>query len=215
MKNCIIYDFDGTITKTDSTKYLLLSILARHPYKFLILLIDILIILVHVDSNKIQNSKNKLIGKLFRNLTEKEIIKSLDLYKKKVQRSYRKNLLKKINYEINNDSIVLIITASPRVVIENLFINSSITVIGTEFEMIDKKFTGNLLGNPCHGEHKVNAYKNWLQSQKYELKLIEAWSDSLTDLSLLRLARKRFWIGDQKSLDKIKKIDKSAEFKID
>jgi HAD superfamily hydrolase (TIGR01490 family) len=86
----------------------------------------------------------------------------------------------------NQDHELLIISAT------NLFVTEPIgqwlgvaTILCTEPEIIDNRYTGRYLGTPTYQEGKVIALKQWLSDSHHDLVGSYFYSDSLNDLALL------------------------------
>lgn len=95
------------------------------------------------------------------------------------------DLLKK-HKEAGDD--VIIITAT------NDFVTAPIakrlgvdTLIATQAQKINNKFTGKLRGTPCFQEGKVTRLKEWLNTNSKTLENSLFYSDSINDLPLLEL----------------------------
>ncbi len=74
----------------------------------------------------------------------------------------------------------------------NLFVTEPIaqmlgiqTVLATEPEIIDNRYTGRYLGTPTYQQGKVVVLKEWLSSSNLSLDGSYFYSDSINDLSLL------------------------------
>ena len=59
------------------------------------------------------------------------------------------------------------------------------TLIATEFEIQNNNFTGNVLGEPCFRDGKLNKVKKWINENNYDLSKTSFYSDSFNDLPLL------------------------------
>jgi len=76
----------------------------------------------------------------------------------------------------------------------NLFITEPIaemlgvhTVLATEPEIIDNRYTGRYLGTPTYQQGKVTVLKEWLGKTNHDLDGSYFYSDSINDISLLEL----------------------------
>lgn len=76
----------------------------------------------------------------------------------------------------------------------NLFISEPIaralnvpTVLSTEPEIVNHRYTGRFLGVPTYREGKVAALREWLESSRHDLEGSFFYSDSMNDLPLLEL----------------------------
>ena len=61
------------------------------------------------------------------------------------------------------------------------------TLIATEAEFDNNRYTGEILGVPCFQEGKVTRFNHWLDSLNYDLQDSWFYSDSINDLPLLKV----------------------------
>ena len=102
--------------------------------------------------------------------------------------------------ELNNNNRVVIATAT------NSFITKPIAdlfgvkdLIATEFEIINNKFTGKVLGVPCFQEGKAQRVIEWIDANNFNLSSTTFYSDSFNDLPLLKKVDKAIVVdGDSK-----------------
>ena len=108
-----------------------------------------------------------------------------------------------INQAIEDDKTVIIATATNDFVtrpIADLF--NVRTLIATEFEVINQKFTGKVLNTPCFREGKVSKVKKWVDDNNFDLSKASFYSDSFNDLPLLEKVRNPVIVdGDDKLLE--------------
>ena len=79
-------------------------------------------------------------------------------------------------------------------------------LIATEFEIVNNKFTGQVLGLPCFREGKLKKVTEWINLKGYALDESKFYSDSFNDLPLLEKVRKAVVVdGDEKLLMEAKK----------
>lgn len=76
----------------------------------------------------------------------------------------------------------------------NLFVTEPIarlleipTVLSTEPEIVDNRYTGRFLGTPTYQEGKVVALREWLSATGHELAGSFFYSDSMNDMALLEV----------------------------
>ncbi len=74
----------------------------------------------------------------------------------------------------------------------NLFVTEPIakmlqipTILSTEPEIIDNRYTGRYLGTPTYREGKVSVLREWLGNTDHDLQGSYFYSDSINDLALL------------------------------
>jgi HAD superfamily hydrolase (TIGR01490 family) len=108
-----------------------------------------------------------------------------------------------INQAIEDGKTVIIATATNDFVtrpIADLF--NVRTLIATEFEVINQKFTGKVLNTPCFREGKVSKVKKWVDDNNFDLSKASFYSDSFNDLPLLEKVRNPVIVdGDDKLLE--------------
>ena len=108
-----------------------------------------------------------------------------------------------INQAIEDGKTVIIATATNDFVtrpIADLF--NVRTLIATEFEVINQKFTGKVLNTPCFREGKVSKVKKWADDNNFDLSKASFYSDSFNDLPLLEKVKNTVIVdGDDKLLE--------------
>ena len=108
-----------------------------------------------------------------------------------------------INQAIEDGKTVIIATATNDFVtrpIADLF--NVRTLISTEFEVINQKFTGKVLNTPCFREGKVSKVKKWVDDNNFDLSKASFYSDSFNDLPLLEKVKNPVIVdGDDKLLE--------------
>ena len=92
----------------------------------------------------------------------------------------------------------------------NLFITEPIakmldlhTVLSTEPEIIDNRYTGRYLGTVTYQQGKVVALKEWLQDSEHTLDGAYFYSDSMNDLPLLELVDNPVAVNPEPELKEI------------
>jgi HAD superfamily hydrolase (TIGR01490 family) len=108
-----------------------------------------------------------------------------------------------VNQAIEDGKTVIIATATNDFVtrpIADLF--NVPTLIATEFEVINQKFTGKVLNTPCFREGKVSKVKKWVDDNNFDLSKASFYSDSFNDLPLLEKVKNPVIVdGDDKLLE--------------
>ena len=108
-----------------------------------------------------------------------------------------------INQAVEDGKTVIIATATNDFVtrpIADLF--NVRTLVATEFEVINQKFTGKVLNTPCFREGKVNKVKKWVDNNNFDLSKASFYSDSFNDLPLLEKVKNPVIVdGDDKLLE--------------
>jgi HAD superfamily hydrolase (TIGR01490 family) len=115
-----------------------------------------------------------------------------------------------INHAIENGKTVVIATATNDFVtrpIADLF--NVQTLIATEFEIKNQKFTGKVIDAPCFREGKLNKVQKWVDDNNFDLSKASFYSDSFNDLPLLEKVKTPVIVdGD----DKLVEIGKNRDW---
>ena len=72
--------------------------------------------------------------------------------------------------------------------------------IGTRLEVIEGKFTGKILGDIVYGQNKVNLAKEFTKKNNLNLSNSFAYTDHISDLSLLLMVQNPYAINPDKFL---------------
>lgn len=209
----VLMDFDGTITTRDTTRYLLVELLKRRPWRAHAL-IGLVAARFSGDASKLQYQKNRCIGTLLAGMGEGELQLVVDAFHARVRPLFRASVVGELNGAIRNGCGVLIVTASPEFAVEGLFRAIGAACIGTRYETTSGRYTGELEGTPCYGDAKVPAVWGALPRGAERPQVIAAWSDSLSDMPMMLLAERRYWVSsDPKVLEVVRGDERAVVWK--
>ncbi len=204
-KSAVVFDFDGTLTTTDSIKFLLCCLLFGSPRRVFKAL---LLIIKHKGTP--QDMKAAVIGCLVKNRSVDAINRNLSLFHWMVKKYLRRNIFHLLEKHLNNGDLVIIATASPSFAIADLFRGRSLRVEGTEFLVEKGRFTGEIESMPCYGKQKAERIRVLMEKERID-RLIVAYSDHFSDLPLLRCAEKAVFVSpDRKTRQFIKIVNASV-----
>ena len=212
MKEVALFDFDGTVTFIDTTKFLLLEFLKKKPLKLFISVRLLISIKFSKDAKEIQTSKNNLVANLIKGMSIEEINIIVNAFQEKTRTHIRPRVLDRIKKFSLEDKHILIVTASPSFAIDGFFEDDKIHVIGTEFTIKDGVYDGNIETTSCYGYEKVKRINQWSIINNVEIKILESWSDSLSDLPMMNLTDNRFWVGKINNKEIFQKEDPLGVF---
>jgi HAD superfamily phosphoserine phosphatase-like hydrolase len=203
MKKIILFDFDRTITRTDTLKFFLISVILCRPKSGVLAIIFLIkCILTRPFSNAF---KIEVFNIILSGLPEKKM-KMVNIIYSMITKSFiNKNIFDSLNEYIKAGKTIIIVTASPEQLIANFFKDTPVSIIGSKLAVKNNLFTGLYTGDRCFGEIKVERLKNFLKFAGKDFIIEECWSDSLDDLPMMRLARQRVWVlkNNEKDIDKI------------
>ena len=178
-----LYDFDKTIYNGDSSIDFFLYSLMRN-WSIIKYIPKDVIAIVKYKAKKISKDEMKEI--FFSFLRE---IRDIDTHIENFWHKHRRKIKKWYLLKEHNQDII--ITASPDFLIEPIgaYLNVK-DVIATKVN----KNTGKYTSNNCYGEEKVKRL-----CEKYsKIKVNEAYSDSLSDMPMLKLAKKKYLVKKNK-----------------
>ena len=186
------FDFDGTITKDDSTAKFI-----RYFAGDLVFIKGVIILLPMIIAYKLKivtnnEIKRRLITYFFKGIgikyfTEKAKEFSLNM----IDPLIRKKALDRISWHKSNGDELVIVSASINLWLLPWCEKNKISLIATELEIIDNKITGNLLSKNCFGPEKVKRILKSYDLINYDC--IYAYGNSRGDYEMLELATEKFY----------------------
>ena len=182
-----LYDFDNTIFKGDSSVNFYKYSLARHPF------------IVFASSLKASKEiikyifKKSNIGYIKSELfSYVKHIKDLDTYVNNFILKESKNI-KKFYLENQKEDDVIISASFDFLIVPFCKSLGIKNIIATKYDV--KK--GSIIGNNCKGEEKVIEFKKLFKDREVN----EAYSDSLSDIPMLSLAKKAYLVKDNEIIE--------------
>ena len=163
MKNIVIFDFDNTMTSTDTFKIWVLSVIVSSPFKLFKCLLTLFRLAFYKKRHNVQDYKNQLIKCLLEGLDVVKLEKINATFKSISTRFLRSEIINKAITHSERGNSVYIVTASPQCAVSNLFVGYDFNIIGLQFEVNVDRLTGNILRNGCYGIYKVNEFLTHIQ----------------------------------------------------
>ena len=160
-----------------------------------------------------QRHKNNAVGSLIKDLDEERLSSALERFRAKVESIYRQEVFASVEQVIQDGGIVLVVTASPSFAVSHCINGPSVSVIGTEFEKNEGKYTGRIEGDNCYGKEKVSRLNSWAAVCNQDLNIQSAWGDHPSDFDMVSLAAKRHWVvRNKRCYEQILSCDPEATF---
>lgn len=210
MKNCVLIDFDGTLTIRDTTRYLIIELLKIRPWRAYALL-PFVVARFFRNEESVQERKNRAIAHLVCGLTDQQIEGPLQKFSGRIQPLLRQKIKDRIIEHSSNSVIVLVVTASPEFAIKASVSALPVNVIGTGFSMKEGIYLGSVDGEACFGSSKPRFIEEWCSRKGIEMSFMEAWSDSASDLPMMQMASNRFWVCPDINAASIRKLDPNGK----
>ncbi len=186
MKKLYCFDFDGTLTYSD-TMFLYLKF--YNPSKFRIQFIKHipLFILLKLNLLEAEKVKKSFIYSILKGEKKEKIEKKsqlfFDQYYPEIFRGNALDFIKNIDY---SQTDCYIVTASLDIWVKPFVEKFKMNLLATNAEFKNDIFTGNFVGNNCNGVEKVNRIKAEITDKKYD-KII-AFGDTFGDQPMLAWA---------------------------
>ena len=186
--NVVVFDFDGTISANDSSlafaKYCFSN--SIRPWFFLP------VIWLSLVFKKI-NPKTIFWREVMRSFISQNMVKR---FRKDFVKIYKRERFdwveSKIKEEKKKGNIVILISAGPDFLIKELVkdinFDAVITSVSNKISPWKYKFF-------CFANNKVVAFNLWAKKNKYLPNLVRSYSDSITDLPIMSLAKQQIWIN--------------------
>ena len=190
--NIAFFDFDGTITKKDSTEKFIRYFVGDIAFiKGIIILLPFIIVYkIRVLSNN--EIKKKLITYFFKDIDIEHFIeKAREFSLNMLDPIIRKKALDRITWHKNNGDELVIVSASINLWLLPWCKKNDIALIATELEVINNKITGNLVSNNCYGPEKVKRILESYNLSNYTC--IYAYGNSRGDYEMLEIATEKFY----------------------
>lgn len=172
------YDFDQTIIKSNSLFQFYLFCLLRLPYFLLYTPVQIVAVLLYACRIINKNSFLRILAFFVVFIPKKQWF---------VRRFWDKNMwrFKQWYFKQRCDDDV-IISASPRFIVEEACKRLGLEVIATELDL----YTGKLKDVHCYGPKKVERFK-----QRFgDIALEEYYSDSYSDIPMFKFAKRGYFV---------------------
>lgn len=191
MKNIIVYDFDKTVYKKETSLAFTWFYIKKHPLSIFLIFKSLIKIFFNLRKYSLKNIKNIFFNFIKNNKNIEQDIISFWSTQEKYFFPYFFDEIKENKKEV--DTIILI-SASPDFLLNKIYEKLGFNIlIATRY---DENY--NIIGENCKGYEKVNRlnllFKNY--------KILKFYSDSLSDLPLYDLAKEKFYINKKGNLKK-------------
>lgn len=190
--NLALFDFDGTITHTDSfTKFVLYAADKRRIRRSKLLLLPELIAYKTrlTDGKRI---RHKTFNLAFENTIEDDIkMKALEFSQNIIPSLIRPQAMDRINWHKERGDEIRVVSASLDLYLEPWCKQHNIALSCNEVEAVSGSITGNFIGHDCSADEKRRRVENAYNLSDYAN--IYAYGDTFEDKELLKLAHYPFY----------------------
>lgn len=185
-------DLDGTITRKDT-----MFAFARfcHPgagYFVRLLRTAPVLLLNRLGIYPSERAKERLLTSFFHGTTREHFERKGDEFSQIVlPKLVRRRAMKEIEWHRNNNSVIVVVTASLGAWCREWCRLQGFDLIATQYEAVNNVITGKLQGKNCKGSEKVRRIR-----EKYSpgsAHTIYAYGDTKSDLPMLELADVKYY----------------------
>ena len=194
MSNYLLVDFDGTLTRRDTTRFLVLSLLQLRPWRLYLIIYGYLRLFFAQKDSEIQCWKNWCVGKLLQGLDRHQVAEAVVHFVKKVRPLIRPDILDYLKSRQFLGENVLIVTASFEDAVAEVLRETGFLVLGNQYDHNGVLFNSEIVLPECFAEGKVARIESWMHKLNESMVFTEAWSDALSDVPMMRLANQQIWV---------------------
>lgn len=192
MKKIALFDFDKTLTITDTTKIWIFAFLLVYPFK-LLHIINYITFSQRRNKNR-NNLKYELLLSIIQNCDQRKLVKVDQLFCIIVKVFLNRKTLKEIRKSKLRNDITIVVTASIESAVSMVLKQYTDLTIGTKILFDDVTHKATKVGEPCFGREKVNRLNELGFLDEKCFQVTECWSDSNHDDPIMALSKKRFWV---------------------
>lgn len=190
--NIIVYDFDKTIYGGETSTDFMYFFLKRNK-KYILKLGYVFLSLVYYKKN-LKKSK-EIFFKILENIDLDFIHSEIEEFWKENEKKFFSWIYDEILENKKEAEKLILISATPSIFLEKISVKLGFDkLIATDFVKQEKKFISKIQGENCKGEEKVNRLKKYIKN----FEILAFYSDSLSDLPLFNLAKRKYYISKGK-----------------
>lgn len=194
-KDIVIFDFDGTLSASDSN-YEFFKYCFKHSVRPWLFLPCVLAGIV----GSFLNRNGIWWRETIRNFITPKMVKDFSADVIKLHKQNRFGWAKEVvAKEHAKGNIVLLISASPDYLVPQLVADMKFDAVFCSQMEKNKPYKYKFL---CWGKNKVIALDNWAKEHKVIPNVIRAYSDSLSDMPMMEIAKEQVWINKKTGLRK-------------
>ena len=186
------FDFDGTITKQDSTIKFIRFFAGDLKYIIGIMILFPLLVLykLHILNN--YYIKKVIVTYFFKGIREVDFKNKAKLFSSTIiHKLIRKKALARLAWHKKQGHTIVIVSASINLWLQDWCHLNNFILIASELEIVNGRITGNLLSNNCYGPEKVKRILNKYNLSDYSY--IYAYGNSRGDYEMLSIAHEKHY----------------------
>lgn len=208
MSAVALFDFDGTMVRRDSTGVLAKQLLRLRPWRGPMVVPAAARLRLTNSPDALQRAKCAMLGTLLRGLSEFGAAPAMDRAGELMRRERRPRVIDAVRRCAAQGVRILVVSASPGAFLRRALTDLPVEVVATEFAVVGGRYSGAVTGEICFGDAKVAAVRARVGADS---RVEEAWSDSLLDQAMMRMARRRHWLCPPADAEAVRRSDPEAQ----
>ena len=194
-KNIVVFDFDGTLSASDSN-YEFFKYCFKHSIRPWLFLPNVLF----AGICSFFNRRGVWWRETIRNFITPKMVEDFSSEVVKLHKQNRFGWAKEqVAKEKKAGNIVVLISASPDYLIPELVKDMKFDAVMSSKMKTNKPYKYKFL---CWGKNKVVALDKWAIEHKYIPNVVRAYSDSPSDMPIMEIAKEQVWIDPRTGLRK-------------
>lgn len=190
--NLALFDFDGTISNTDSLTDFIIYVFGKFRYYRGIVLLSPILLAWKLNIISAEQAKIKLLWYFFKNMNESAFRQIAYRYStQRLGSIIRPAAQEKITWHKERGDTIVIVSASLKCWLQGWCQQQGIQLIATEWLFEQHLFTQSMLTKNCQGQEKVNRIRALFELDKFAR--IYVYGDSKGDREMLALAHEAFY----------------------
>lgn len=204
-KQLIIFDFCETLVNIQTADNFVLWVLDKEKVnsKFQLDFIRTLkkikfITIVNLLLPKL-NIEKRLMLRLLKNLSQETINENAKNYAQWLKGKWILELKDLFMMHVDTGAKIVVISGGYEIYLKHFFAEfPEVVVFGTKIEFKNGKLTGKFDGKDCMFQEKVNILNRWIETSGENMEKSVVFSDSISDLPLLKWANEGFVVSHKK-----------------
>ncbi len=192
MKTLVLFDFDGTITTSDSMIKFIRFVVGDFKFYTGMLKLSPMLLKYKLKLMPNYEAKEQMLYHFFKDINEHDFKKLAKEYSlNHIDKIVRPNALKKIKWHQQQGHTITLVSASMESWLKPWCDKYNIGLLSTKLEFKNNYLSGKFATKNCYGIEKVNRIKEQYNINDYEQ--IYAYGDSRGDKEMLELADKQHY----------------------
>jgi phosphatidylglycerophosphatase C len=185
MARLALFDFDGTITNSDTLFLFTASAVSPSTYWLGLSVLTPVLVLHKLGVISAQRTKEIFLSWYFKGVSAQEFNAHGSAFAGSIDRIVRPKAMDKIREHQESGDRIVIVSASAENWIRDWAAKNGLELLATRLEVVDSRITGKIAGQNCNANEKVNRINAYLNLKDYESVVV--YGDSKGDREMMAL----------------------------